>query len=73
MLLGSWRVPVDNIRRHLIGLITRIFITNISSSEALHDILDSIPVTLGDFEKPQAVHYIIHAFRGAVSWLIFMG
>jgi len=36
MLLGSWRVPVDNIRKHFIGLITRIVVINISSSEVLY-------------------------------------
>ena len=36
MLLGSWRVPVDNIRKHFIGLITRIVTINILSSEVLY-------------------------------------
>ena len=60
-LLKEREVPEENIRSHSFGLLVRAFVINVTSSEVLYDIVDSIPVTLGDFMTPQTTQYTLFA------------
>ena len=60
-LLRERGVPEENIRSHSFGLLVRALVINVTSGEVLYDIVDSIPVTLGDLMKPQAIQYTLHA------------
>lgn len=63
-LLSSWGVPAENVLNHEVGLLTRLLVFNSTSNEILYYVLDSIPITLGDFDASHAVHYVIYARRG---------
>jgi hypothetical protein len=56
-------VPEENIRSHSFGLLVRAFVINVTSGEVLYDIVDSIPVTLGDLMKPRAIQYMLSAWK----------
>jgi len=69
-LLTSWQVPTEVIYKHEIGLIIRAFIINDTDGRILYDVHDSIPLTLGDFMKPQAIHYVV-AIRQGVYQVVY--
>ncbi|MGC8975757.1 MAG: hypothetical protein ACP5KB_06155, partial [Thermoprotei archaeon] len=60
-LLRGREVPEENIRSHSFGLLIRAFVINVTSNEVLYDIVDSIPITLGDFMTPRTIQYTFFA------------
>ncbi len=63
-LLNSREVPDSSVRSHTVGLIISVHVVNTTSGEVLYGVLDSLPITLGDFERPQVVYYVVRTRRG---------
>lgn len=63
-LLKDMNVPRENIHSHIFGLLLRVLVVNSSSSEVLYDVIDAIPVTIGDFIEPKAIQYTIRVKKG---------
>jgi hypothetical protein len=62
--LRSMGVPEELVDRHQIGLIVDAILLNRTSRAPIYTAHDSIPLTLGDFKRPQAVYYVARVARG---------
>lgn len=63
-LLNSRGVPASSVSSHIIGLIISVHVINTTSGEVLYGALDSLPMALGDFERPQVVYYTVYVKKG---------
>jgi len=63
-LLNSRGVPAGSVRSHTVGLIISVHVVNTTNGEVLYSVLDSLPMVLEDFERPQVVYYTVRARRG---------
>jgi hypothetical protein len=63
-LLRERKVPEGVTHEHIFGLLMRVLVINTTSNEVLYDVIDSIPLRVGDFAKPLAVKYIVFARKG---------